>query len=92
MDNDEFTEKQISMKQNLYNVWEETKQILVSKDTILMVLIGGFQTGIFSAYNGVTQDMLSPLGLNHKCMGTIGITQTGVNMIGPLIIGWIKDK
>ena len=87
-----YVEQPISIKQNLYNFWTEIKQILKSRDTVLMVLIGGFQTGISTAYNGVTQDMLSPLGLNDKSIGTIGTIQTGVNMIGALVMGWISDK
>eukprot|EP01084_Bolivina_argentea_P017967 33497_1 len=92
---DTDTEKmhnKISMKANMLNFWSEIKHILLSKSTILMVLVGGFQFGISSAYNGVSQDMLSPLGLNDKNIGSIGFVQTGMNMIGALIMGWIADK
>ena len=60
---DEESRKTVSMKENFANFVKESKHIVTSKGTILMVLVGGLQIGMSSAYNGVTQDMLSPLGL-----------------------------
>jgi len=57
-----------------------------------MVFIGGLSIGMSSAYNGVTQDMLKPLGLSDKNIGNIGFIQTGMNMIGAIFVGWISDK
>eukprot|EP01083_Nonionella_stella_P287576 978921_1 len=77
---------------NLHKFWTEVKSVFASKDTMLAVIIGGLQSGLAIAYNGVTQDMLSPLGFTDKYIGVIGFVQTGMNILGGLVVGWIADK
>ena len=88
----QYNGKKFTIKTHLFNWYTELKTIFSSLSSLLIVLLGGFQCGLFIGYTGVFQDMLSPLGLSDDDIGLIGFVTTLLMVFGGLIMGYIADK
>ena len=84
-----------TLKQHLINLCSEYKYMICNISTILVAIIGGVVIGVFTAWNGVLQDMIgaqSALKLSSQSVGILGSEGTVCCILGGVVIGCIVDK
>eukprot|EP01084_Bolivina_argentea_P294755 507283_1 len=90
--NNEINRNKFTLKQHLKNFGSEIIECILNYSTVVTVIVGGMEGGMFAAWAGVLQDMLSPLGLNDTDIGLMGFNISLFSMIGGLITGPVADK
>eukprot|EP01127_Copromyxa_protea_P004379 TRINITY_DN14242_c0_g1_i1.p1 TRINITY_DN14242_c0_g1~~TRINITY_DN14242_c0_g1_i1.p1 ORF type:complete len:448 (-),score=46.70 TRINITY_DN14242_c0_g1_i1:17-1360(-) len=79
-------------KFSLRDYWNDVKEMSKNGSFLLLVFIGGLQTGMFSAWQGLLDWILLPQGYSLVFIGYLGLGAILCGWTGSVVSGFFSDK
>ena len=83
---------QLSFWNHVKELFAQMWQLMCDKSTMLFIIAGGIDNGIFSGLGATLQDLLKPTLLSDNMIGIIGFNCMLFATIGSVVVGIVADR